>query len=363
MSPKGRTNPTDAWMPPRVYRGKSAFEWRPRGGGCVRLCALDTQREDVWDAYRNAKLARENDATVTIGTMLDGYLLSHQFKSLKPATQKDYRQCEKKIRAVFGKVAPEAITAPIVRQFMDRRAKTSTIRANREKALLSTMWAWNFERGKTAMPNPCDKVKPFKEPPRERYVTDDEYMAVFELAPLHIRIAMEIAYLCAARQGDVLDLRKGRKGQTQPEPGQNAVILDQGLYIRQGKTGKRQIKLWTPRLRAAVKAAEKLDSTISSMFLIHNRHGQRYTASGFKGVWYKTMQAWLSDRDENGKITIVAKANHPSWYTFHDLKAKGISDYEQGDKQEFSGHASRSQMEKYNRRIQEVSALDPEQKK
>lgn len=360
MPPRGRKKPADAWMPPRVYQGKSAYEWRPRGGGCVRLCRLDSPREDVWDAYRKAKLEREQSATVTIGTMLDKFMLSDQFSGLKLNTRKDYRQCEKKIRAVFGAAAPETVTAPIVRKFMDKRGQTSKTRANREKALLSTMWGWCFERGITAMPNPCDKVKPFKELPRERYVADEEYDAVFQIAPLHIQIAMEIAYLCAARQGDVLDLRKGRKDQSQPDKGQNAVILEQGIYIRQGKTGKRQIKLWTPRLRAAVKAAEKLNSTISSVYLIHTRQGQRYTASGFKAMWRRVLETWLSERDEEGKITNKAKANHPHWYTFHDLKAKGVSDYEQGDKQEFSGHQSRGQMERYNRRIQEITALDPE---
>ena len=49
-------------------------------------------------------------------------------------------------------------------------------------------------------------------------------------------------------------------------------------------------------------------------------------------------------------------------FTFHDIKAKGISDYEQGDKQLFSGHKTRKAMEVYNRRIQEVAALDPKKR-
>lgn len=42
----------------------------------------------------------------------------------------------------------------------------------------------------------------------------------------------------------------------------------------------------------------------------------------------------------------------------HDLKAKGISDYE-GDKQHFSGHASKSMMERYNRTADVVEIVDP----
>jgi hypothetical protein len=69
-----------------------------------------------------------------------------------------------------------------------------------------------------------------------------------------------------------------------------------------------------------------------------------------KGVFRKALQKWLGHE---------AKACHPQWFTFHDIKAKSISDYDSGDKQEFSGHKTRSQMERYNRNIQEVRALDP----
>lgn len=354
MSPKGRKNPADLWMPPRVYRGKSAFEWRPKAGGAVRLCSLKASKDEVWKQYSLAKLTCNQGDSCTVATMLDNFFTSQHFKKLKSNTQKDYRQCEKKIRTVFGEAAPEAITAPIVRQFMDKRGEQSETRANREKALLSIVWAWNFERGNTVMPNPCPNVRDFKEKARERYVTDEEFDAVFTLAPLYVRVAMEIAYLCAARQGDVLELRWGKKGQREPENGQEAVILEQGIYIRQEKTGLRQIKLWSPRLKAAVKAAKGQKSTITSVYVIHNQQGQRYTASGFKAIFRKVLLKWLGQD---------ARANHPSWFTFHDLKAKGVSDYEQGDKQEFSGHSTRSQMERYNRRIQEVPAHDPDYQK
>jgi hypothetical protein len=41
----------------------------------------------------------------------------------------------------------------------------------------------------------------------------------------------------------------------------------------------------------------------------------------------------------------------------NDLKAKAISGFE-GDKQEFSGHKSRLQMEKYTRTADKVTAID-----
>lgn len=41
----GRIRKKDAWLPSRVYRGKSAYEWHPKSGGCVRLCGLGATQE------------------------------------------------------------------------------------------------------------------------------------------------------------------------------------------------------------------------------------------------------------------------------------------------------------------------------
>lgn len=80
------------------------------------------------------------------------------------------------------------------------------------------------------------------------------------------------------------------------------------------------------------------------MFIIHNRHGQPYTSSGFKSNW------------------AIAKEKAGVDCTFHDLKAKGISDYN-GDKQYFSGHKSKSDMEKYNRTADVTDIVNPKKVK
>ncbi|MEI9717429.1 DUF4224 domain-containing protein [Enterobacter kobei] len=96
-------------------------------------------------------------------------------------------------------------------------------------------------------------------------------------------------------------------------------ISDMGIFIRQGKTGVKQIKAWTPRLRAAVSLARALPLKpgIRSMFLIHQPSGSKYTRDGFNSRW------------REAKLAAQAKYPHLSIdFTFHDLKAKGISDLE-----------------------------------
>jgi len=68
------------------------------------------------------------------------------------------------------------------------------------------------------------------------------------------------------------------------------------------------------------------------------RNGTPYTADGLKATWQKQKYEGMD-------------------WTFHDLKAKGISDFE-GDKQEFSGHKSRLMMERYNRSPDKVQVID-----
>ncbi|WP_176582058.1 tyrosine-type recombinase/integrase, partial [Salmonella enterica] len=71
------------------------------------------------------------------------------------------------------------------------------------------------------------------------YITDEEYRAIYNNATPAVRAAMEIAYLCAARVSDVLKMNWNQ-------------ILEKGIFIQQGKTGVKQIKSWTDRLRDAV---------------------------------------------------------------------------------------------------------------
>lgn len=294
----------DAWMPPRVYAGKSAYEYRPKIGPYIRLAPLSATRSELWAAYERL----EGEAQNTVGRLFDLYLGSPQFKLLAARTQKDYEIYSKKLKAVFGHMDPNKVTAPDVRRYMDLRS--ARVQANREKAFFATAMAWGLERG-YCKNNPIRDVKKHKETPRDRYITDDEYNAIYAAAAPHVKAAMEISYLCAARKGDVLALTESQ-------------LKLEGIFIRQGKTGKKQIKQWTQRLRDAVELAKSQPSTIKTMVIIHDANGQRFVERRFDEHWAKAREsAGLADADIH----------------FHDIKAKAISDYE-GDKQKFSGHKS-----------------------
>lgn len=326
--PRARKNPEDNWMPPRVRRGKSAYEFRTPEGGTVRLCNADLTKAQVWSAYENFI----NDAKVrtNFNALCEEFFNSGDFHELATETRKDYRKYGAKVNVVFGKMKPDNIKPEHIRKYMDKRGVKSRVQANREKAFISRVFRWAYERGKVKM-NPCQGVKQFKEKARTRYVTDREYDALLSVAHTPVKVAMELAYLCCARQGDILDLKKSQ-------------ILREGIMIQQSKTAVHQIKAWTERLDKAVRLAESLplNPGMVSIFLLHQPSGLRYTRDAFNAQWTKA------------KALAAEKFPELDFkFTFHDLKAKGISDLEGtlNEKQGIAGHKNASQTARYDRKI------------
>ena len=316
------------WAPPRVYRGHSAYEFHPKNGGAIRLCALTSTPAQVWAAYE----ALINDRKVEdfFEGLVEKFFSSADFFELAQETHKDYRKNSVKILAVFGKMPPGSIKPEHVRKYMDKRGISSRTQANREKAFMSRVFRWGFERG-MVKGNPTKGVRQFKEVARVRYITNAEYAALYSVSPDIVQVAMELAYLCCARQADILSMKKSQ-------------LVEDGILIQQSKTSVAQIKGWTPRLENVIKAcrALPLKPGMSSIYVIHQPSGAKYTRDGFNSRWSKAKQA--------------AKEAFPELdfdFTFHDLKAKGISDLSGNlyDKQAISGHKNVEQTARYDRKI------------
>ncbi len=153
---------------------------------------------------------------------------------------------------------------------------------------------------------------------------------------------MELAYLCCARQADVLSMKKSQ-------------IMEEGILIKQSKTSVAQIKGWSPRLAAVISMAGELNlkPCMSSIFIIYQLNGSGYTRDGFNS-------RWSAAREE-------ARIKFPDLlfdFTFHDLKAKGVSDLE-GDlyeKRAITGHKNVEQTAAYDRKIVVVPVVGGQKK-
>lgn len=343
-----RKNKANAWLPPRVYRGKSSYEWQPKNGSGRALCkkpkdGLETEsiKREVWRKYEEA--INKVESRGTIADLAIQYFASTQFRRLSGRTQEDYRRYHKKIETVFGAMLAERVKPVQIRAFMDKLGAQKPVTANRHHSFLSVLFSWADERG-LVDGNPAKRVKKFPETARVRYIEHFEYQIVHECAKQspypYISPMMEIAYLCRARSNEVRMLNESDIG-------------EKGIYLKRTKGSKDELTLWTPRLKAAVEFARSLypDSpTPTSRPLFRGKNGTRLVDSSRKTAWGRIMKTALSE----GAIVLGTTKVLGERFTFHDIKAKGVSDHEN----HHSGHKSERMKDVYIRKVDEIKATD-----
>lgn len=259
----------------------------------------------------------------TIGEMVDDYLklLERKVASGK-RTQRTYDDRETEaanLKRAFGKMRPETLLPKHVFDYLHKyRGREAPVRANREITFLQGVFNWARGQG-IVRDNPCVGVERNEEIPRTRLVTDaelDGFCAYAEAngeAGRRAALAAKLAYLTGKAQAQVLRLSRSQ-------------ITDEGLLFGERKGGAKTLVQWSSSLRAVVDASLAMPSNITPMFVVHGRDGSPYTRDGFKTIWQKLMVGWAKEGNER--------------FTFHDLRAKAVSDViEQGRKaSELTGH-------------------------
>jgi integrase len=333
--PRARKDESLAWLPPRVYKHRNNYVYQPASGGKIILCPLSAGKLQILKRHEQ-ELGRKLNGLFFEKVISDFYK-SDSFQKLAIRTRKDYTGYQKVITDAFGKMRPNAIEPHHVRMFMDLLAKRrgtpdkpANATANRHKACLQKVCSWALQQGKLKS-NPCVGVEKCQENKRTRYINDFEYKAIYDHAVPSCQVAMEISYLCMARIGDVVALTVRD-------------VLDEGLYIEQGKTGKKQIKQWSDRLRQAVNDARTLPRKqgMATTFLISKPDGSKYAV--------RSIQAQYETAKKLAKV---------DGCTFHDLKARGVSDFDGtlSEKQDAAGHTTAAQTAAYDRKIKIVRAV------
>ncbi len=330
-----RRNQQDERLPKYVYLKKNRYVYvqhlgRGQLGKELVLCPGDASLRQIWEAYE-AATAKE---PMTLCWLCNKYLESPIHLQKHPATRKDYERSHKQVISarlkdgrVFGDVRIAQVTPAVVLAYKDTRSSSAPIRTNRELAYLSVVFSWAYERD-LVKSNPVKGVRRNKERRRERYVEDWEYGFVFGLADNvhYLRPAMEFAYLMRLRKVEVMSLSKQD-------------LTEEGIRARRRKGSRPQIIEWSERLNRAVELCNTL-TTVASLYIIHDDHGQPIVESTFDSAWQRLM----------------VKASHlglKERFTFHDLKAKGVSDFE-GDKQRAAGHRTARMADVYDRKVERI---------
>jgi integrase len=236
----------------------------------------------------------------TLNELFDRYERDH-IPKIAPRSQRDYRRHLDKLRSEFGIFEPSDIKPRDVGRHLD--VPKGRIHRNKQIMVLAHVFSLAIGRwfidGVTV--NPCVNVARNESHPRDRYVADEEYLAVYRHAPLRVQMAMDLALLTGQRQGDILRLKWEQ-------------ISSNGIFFQASKTGKRIIIEPSTYLGYVLARAKREINRGPQEYVIETRNGKPYTGDGFRGKWRRAM-----------RMAMRAKALQ-STFTFHDLRAKNISD-------------------------------------
>jgi integrase len=313
----GRRRSSNHDLPPRMHRKGGQFyyvtgtrprKWHPLGADLNEArrqwASLEGQADDPTDRTFGVIARRYRREIMPTKALL---------------TRRDNERELEKLEAVFGNVPIDAIRPADVREYLDIRGQQARTRANREKALLSHIFNQARAWGYTDAPNPCAGVRGHRETGRDRYVSDAEYLAVWNAADADLRDAMDLALLTAQRPADVLKMNR-------------ADIRDGALWVTQNKTGKKLRIAITGDLAAVVDRVLNRSRKATGPALIQTDAGQRLTYAAMRSRFDKAREA-----------AGVA-------FQFRDLRAKAASDT--GDlshAQRLLGHKTRNMTEHYTR--------------
>ena len=264
--------------------------------------------------------------------------------TLKPGTQNDYQKGLKQLRNAFESAPIEAISPQVIAQYRD--ARTAKVRANREIALLSTMFTFARDWGLTDKANPCFGLRRNKETPRDFYAGNKVWNAVYEQAEQDLRDAMDLAYLTGQRPADVLKA--------------STTDLNHGfLMVGQGKTEKRlRIRLYNAdnETNLCVFINGLLDRRAQAgtrtSILITNQTGLRMSYNMLRNRWDEARDKAATKAATYGDTELAITIRK---FQFRDIRPKAGSEIEDiKDASRLLGHSTEEMTRKVYRRVGEI---------
>jgi integrase len=315
--PLGRKRTRNFDLPPHMAM---------KGGRYYYVC---NGKPRVWiplgtDRARALRLWAEHEAGpqvgLSVGDLVQRYI-DRQSDDLAPGSIKQYRSFQRAIAQAFpipaGQLTAQHVA--IWRDLPKQRARKGYVTGC--IAVLRSAFLLGAEQG-LCVPL---VVRGWTMAPRDRYLTDEEYIAIRERAPEWLQIAMDLGYLTAARRSDLLALRWD-------------ALTGTHLTMRQQKTGQRMSFTITTDMSSVLARAKQ--RRVLGLTVIARPSGKPMTV-GALGA------AWRSACKEAG---VVAQ--------FRDIRAKAATDAKKGgqDYQTLLGHANPAMSERYIKRREAVIA-------
>jgi site-specific recombinase XerC len=260
-------------------------------------------------------------------------VLADHMRTLAPNTRKSYEQAQEILCRKLQHFHPEQLRSKHVVQLRQSLSDTPAMAMNCQKVLRIVCAA--LVEQQVIDTNPCAGVKTFKARERGRYITDDELARICQHASPRLRVVIDLCYFTAQRISDVLAIRRDAIG---PD----------GITFTQQKTSARLLVQWSPGLRAAVAAADALQTgSIRTLTLLTSRTRR---APHYDAVHQEWQRACAAAGVEDVRL--------------HDLRAKSLTDAKQQgqDATALAGHADPRMTARYIRLRETPTVVGPKRK-
>lgn len=321
MSPK---RSKDNKWPARVTQKHGAFYYlKPvikNGKNTTQWIRLGKTEPEMLQALAELK----SEGSGKMAAIIERYRNEILIKKARNTRDAQAKQLDRLKRA-FGHMQPNHIRPSHLAQYHDLIGADAPYQANRELSLIAHVLKYAVRWGYID-DNPAREIQRHPEHARKRYVTHDELQAVANAAPPWIKILMTLAYLTGQRRADLLSMTKDQ-------------VREDGIYIRQSKTGKQLLIEWTPELKAAIDEAITTlpDPGVSSMYVICDKRGQRRRDAAFTTAWTRLMDKCIAQG-------VIAEK-----FQFRDIRAKAGSDSDG----KHLGHQSEATLKRHYKRLPE----------
>lgn len=253
----------------------------------------------------------------------------------------------------FEKFRAQDIKPPKIAEFL-KQFKDRPRSYNAYRAMLRELMRFAEEMGyRDPGTNPVQAIRTMTIKARDRYITDSELrrIKVGAIYPTWrggqrpadpderrkqrnrsgrmITCLIDLAYLTGQRISDLLGLEWS-------EVGEGGILFEPGKL--QHSTGAKIMIEWTPRLRAVILRLKemRMERPGKSAWVFCTLDGRRYTYSGASTLWKRAL-----------------KRSGVSGCTFHDLRAKAITDKDEaegiGAARRMGAHSTEAQTADYVR--------------
>lgn len=325
MSRKRKTNKD---LPERVYLKHGAYYFVTPENKWIRL---EKTKAEMYKTLMELEIRPTGGYNVE---SLWNDFESDAVSKLSPPTQNGYSTAIKQILKVFGHMMLDEIKPSDIAKYLLVRGKKAPTTANREIAVLSSMYTYAVSLGHCER-NPCLRVKRHKLAARSRRVEDWELREFRRVCNEQLDCYCELKELTGLRMTDMLLLSL-------------ANIKKGGLYVRPNKTknstGEPREYIWTDDLRAVIERIKRLPRPVNETRLFVNMHGKPYInakleAPGFSDIWRKTMK----------KALLETELREP--FQEKDIRAKTATDADEKGQNATAllGHGDKKTTERYIR--------------